>query len=104
MADGSILRWLANLERFTALLEKYNTYYIGHGPACDFSAIERQKNYFLAYCSELLKATDGTALLSDETKKTFEQKMLSLYPDYGCQFMITLSATKVAEELKTIIH
>jgi glyoxylase-like metal-dependent hydrolase (beta-lactamase superfamily II) len=99
MADGSILRWLGNLEKYAPILKGYATYYIGHGPQCSYEDIARQKNYFLTYCSEVLKSTHGTGVFSDESKKSFEQVMFSLYPDYGCQFMVGLSADRVAHEL-----
>jgi glyoxylase-like metal-dependent hydrolase (beta-lactamase superfamily II) len=104
MADGSILRWLGNLERYSELLKDYSTYYIGHGDSCDFSALQRQKDYFLTYCSEVLKATGGSAHFTEQAKKQFESKMLSLFPDYGCQFMVGLSADKVAGELSNLGH
>lgn len=100
MADGSILRWLANLEAYSSVLKEYNTFYIGHGPSCDISAIEKQKEYFFVYCSELLKATGGTAVFDDASKKQFEKTMIEKYPEYGCQFMIGLAAEKVAGELR----
>jgi len=99
MADGSILRWLANLEKYAPILKKYNRYYIGHGAPCDFEAIGKQQQYLLDYISEVLKATNGTAVLSEESKALFEKNMLTKYPDYGCQFMVGLAAEKVAEEL-----
>jgi hypothetical protein len=34
MNDGSILRWLANLENHSPVLKNFNTYYVGHGAAC----------------------------------------------------------------------
>lgn len=101
MADGSILRWLANLERFESILKDYETYYIGHGNVCDFSALKTQKDYILTYCSELLKATKGTAVFTEESRKQFETTMLNKFPSYGCQFMVGLSADKVAGELKS---
>ena len=104
MADGSILRWLANLERFDGLLKNYKTYYVGHGQPCDYSALSRQKEYFFTYCAELLNATKGTAVFSEETKKGFEENMLAKYPGYGCQFMVGLAAEKIAGELKSLSH
>jgi glyoxylase-like metal-dependent hydrolase (beta-lactamase superfamily II) len=100
MADGSILRWLANLDRFDSLLKKYNTYYVGHGDPCGYSALSKQREYFLSYCGELLKATNGTAVFNEETRDRFEKNMLAKYPSHGCQFMIGLAAEKVASELK----
>lgn len=99
LADGSVLRWLANLKRLEPVLKNYHTYYIGHGPECSFEDIAKQKEYFIIYCSEVLNATNGTAIFTDESKKIFEQKMYSLYPDYGCQFMVSLSADKAGQEL-----
>jgi glyoxylase-like metal-dependent hydrolase (beta-lactamase superfamily II) len=100
MNDGSILRWLANLERYSPVLKNFSTYYIGHGPSCDFASIAKQEEYFLAYCSNILKATGGTAVFTDETRKTFEQMMLAAFPSYGCAFMVALSADRVAKELQ----
>jgi len=102
MNDGSIRRWLANLKRYTAVLQQFNTYYVGHGAPCDFKAIARQKEYFLTYCSQLLKATNGTGILNEGSKKIFEQAMLSAFPGYGCEFMISLSADRVAQELMSL--
>lgn len=102
MADGSILRWIANLEKYSEVLKNYDTYYVGHGPACNYSAITKQRDYFSDYCSEILKATNGTAIFTDETRKKFEETMLSKYPDYGCQFMVGLAAEKVAGELVSL--
>jgi glyoxylase-like metal-dependent hydrolase (beta-lactamase superfamily II) len=99
MNDGSILRWLANLDRYAARLKQFKTYYIGHGPACDFSDLAAQREYLLRYGANVLAETDGTGIFTDETRKSFEQKMLTMYPDYGCQFMITLSADRVGKEL-----
>jgi glyoxylase-like metal-dependent hydrolase (beta-lactamase superfamily II) len=99
MNDGSILRWLANLDRYSPLLKEFATYYVGHGDSCDFSSIAKQKEYFLTYCANVLKSTNGLGLFLDETRKQFEQTMLSLYPDYGCQFMVSLSADAVGKEL-----
>lgn len=104
MADGSILRWLANLEKYGEILKNYHTYYIGYGDACDFSALAHQKSYFFTYCSELLKATKGTAVFTEDSRKRFETEMLTKFPSYGCQFMVGLSADKVASELKSMSH
>jgi glyoxylase-like metal-dependent hydrolase (beta-lactamase superfamily II) len=99
MNDGSILRWIANLERLTPALNGFRTYHVGHGPACDFASIAKQKEYFQKYCAEVLAATNGTAIFTDDTRKAFEQKMFSLFPSYGCQFMVSLSADRVGQEL-----
>lgn len=104
MADGSILRWIANLEKFTPILKNYQNYYVGHGPTCDFSAIAKQKQYFITYCGELLKATNGTAIFNEQSKQNFESAMIDTFPNYGCQFMIGLAADKVASELRTNSH
>jgi glyoxylase-like metal-dependent hydrolase (beta-lactamase superfamily II) len=104
MNDGSILRWIANLERYSSMLKEFKTYYVGHGEVCDFQDIQRQKEYLLRYCENVLKATNGTAIFTQDTKQEFEKAMVKLYPDYGCQFMIGLSADKVASELISTNH
>lgn len=104
MNDGSTLRWLANLERYAPVLRSFNTLYVGHGATCDFYAIEKQKEYFLTYCSNVLKSTSGTGVFTDDTRKSFEQAMIAAYPQYGCQFMVGLSADRVAQELLTLSH
>jgi glyoxylase-like metal-dependent hydrolase (beta-lactamase superfamily II) len=104
MNDGSILRWIANLEKYAPVLKDFKTYYVGHGASCDFASISKQKQYFLNYCNNVLKATDGTGIFNEESRKTFEQTMLTIYPDYGCQFMVALSADAVGKELMSHSH
>ena len=104
MNDGSILRWLANLERYSEVLKNFRTYFVGHGPSCDFTALANQKEYFLTYCSNVLIATRGTGIFTDETRKSFEQTMLAAFPNYGCQFMVALSADRVGKELLSLSH
>jgi glyoxylase-like metal-dependent hydrolase (beta-lactamase superfamily II) len=104
MNDGSILRWIANLEKYAPVLKDFKTYYVGHGAPCDFASIAKQKQYFLNYCTNVLKVTDGTGIFNEESGKTFEQTMLTIYPDYGCQFMVALSADAVGKELVSHSH
>jgi glyoxylase-like metal-dependent hydrolase (beta-lactamase superfamily II) len=104
MNDGSILRWIANLEKYAPVLKDFKTYYVGHGSSCDFASIAKQKQYFLNYCNNVLKVTDGTGIFNDESRKRFEQTMLTVYPDYGCQFMVALSADAVGKELMSHSH
>jgi len=104
MNDGSILRWLANLEKYSPVLKKFKNYYVDHGATCDFTAIAKQKEYFLTYCSNILKTSNGTEIFNDDTRKSFEQAMLSAYPSYGCQFMVALSADRVGKELLNLSH
>lgn len=104
MNDGSILRWIANLDRFAPTLKDYNTYLCGHGIDCDYKALQRQKEYFNNYCSEVLVATKGMGIFNDDTRKTFEQSILAAYPRYGCQFMVALSADAVSRELVSLSH
>lgn len=99
MNDGSVLRWISNLHRYSPVLKNFKTYYVGHGPSCDYTSLEKQKEYFIKYCSNVLSATDGTGIFTDDTRKAFEQKMLGEFPGYGCQFMVGLSSDRVAREL-----
>ena len=43
--------------------------------------------------------TGGTGIFTEETKAKFEASIVSSYPDYGCQFMISLAAETVGKEL-----
>jgi glyoxylase-like metal-dependent hydrolase (beta-lactamase superfamily II) len=99
MADGNILRWLSNLEKYNDLLKQYDQYYVGHGSVCNFSALQKQKEYFLTYCGEVLAHTHGTGTFSNESKDAFIKTMTNRYPNYGCQFMIGLAAEVVGREL-----
>ncbi len=102
MNDGSILRWLANLESLSPVLNSFKTLFLGHGAPSGFSAIAAQREYFLTYCSNVLIATKGSGVFNDDTRKNFEQLMFSAYPGYGCQFMVALSADKVGKELLSL--
>jgi len=104
MNDGSILRWIANLDKYAPVLKDFKDYYVGHGSSCDFMSLKKQKDYFLNYCTNVLKATDGTGIFNDQTRKIFEQTMLAVFPDYGCQFMVALSADYVGNELVSLSH
>lgn len=104
MNDGSILRWLANLEKFTPILKDFDNYYIGHGPTANFTDLQKQTEYFLSYCNNVLKSTNGTGVFNDDTRKEFEKNMFAAYPNYGCQFMVGLSADRVGQELISLAH
>jgi len=104
MNDGSILRWLSNLDRYSPVLKNFTSYYVGHGPAGNFTSLAKQKEYFLTYSSNVLKATKGSGIFADDTRKAFEQTMFNLFPDYGCQFMVALSADRVGKELVSLSH
>lgn len=102
MMNGSVLRWIANLGRFEEPLAKYPTLYVGHGPAADSSLIQRQRQYFDTACAALLDATAGTAELTDDSRKKYQQAMLAKYPDYGFTLTVGFSADALAKELAGI--
>jgi glyoxylase-like metal-dependent hydrolase (beta-lactamase superfamily II) len=99
MMDGAILRWIANLERFGELLAKYTTLYVGHGASSDSSLIQKQRDYLGTACRALLEATAGGAVLTDDSRKKYEEMMLAKYPDYGFALTVALSADALAKEL-----
>src|SRR6185369_3294156 len=99
MMDGSVLRWLGNLERFEELLAQYKKLYLGHGPSGDSSLIAQQKEYFLTAAALLLNETNGSATLTDESKKAYEKAMVEKYPNYGFQLTVAFSADALAKEL-----
>jgi glyoxylase-like metal-dependent hydrolase (beta-lactamase superfamily II) len=99
MMDGSVLRWMANLDRFRALLERYAVLYVGHGPASGHSLIGQQRQYFETACAALLDATDGSAMLTDESRKRYSEAMLAKYPGFGFTLTVGYSADALAREL-----
>ena len=99
MADGSVLRWIANIERLTSLLTQYRAIYVGHGAPTDPSVLGRQKEYLLTACASVLDATDGTAVFTEASKKKYEASMFARYPGYGFQFTVAFSADALAKEL-----
>lgn len=100
MNDGKILRWLANLERFTPLLKSAKNLYIGHGNEGGIELIDMQKKYLIDYCAALLEVTNGGVRLSEESTNKFIAEMERKYPAHGLNFMLGLSAAKVASELR----
>lgn len=99
MMDGSVLRWIANLKRFGPLLSTYRTLYVGHGPASDSTLLEKQQQYFETACVKLLEATAGSAVLTADSRKAYEQAMVAAFPNYGFTLTVALSADALAREL-----
>jgi len=99
MMDGSILRWIGNLERYRGLLAQYKMLYLGHGPSVDATAIDQQQKYFATASAVLLEATYGTAKPTKEAKKKYRDIMLAKYPGYGFQLTVELSVDALAKEL-----
>jgi hypothetical protein len=81
------------------LLASYPTLYVGHGQASDASLIQRQRLYFETACTTILDVTNGSALLTDESRKAYERTMLASYPDYGFKLTVGFSADALAREL-----
>lgn len=99
MNDGQVLRWLANLDRYEPLLKEAKTLYIGHGKEGGAEMLEMQKAYLNDYCATLLKVSKGSAQLDEELTNQFVAEIAKKYPGYGLEFMVGLSAAKVASEL-----
>ena len=102
MADGAVLRWLANLERFRSVLADC-TLYVGHGQPGPVTLLDQQREYMLTYCTNLLTLMPGSAQLAEPTIQQFIGQTERAYPHYGLQFMIGLSAQRVAQELASPI-
>jgi glyoxylase-like metal-dependent hydrolase (beta-lactamase superfamily II) len=99
IADGRVLRWLANIERFRALLEGVTTLYPGHGRAGGVKLLDAQKDYLLAYCAALLEVAGDSAAADERAKEELAGKMRRILPGAPLEFMIGLSADAVAAEL-----
>jgi glyoxylase-like metal-dependent hydrolase (beta-lactamase superfamily II) len=99
IADGSVLHWLANLERFRALLEGVATLYPGHGRAGGAELLDAQKDYLLAYCAAVLEVAGDSATVDERAKEELAERMRRVLPGAPLEFMIGLSADAVAAEL-----
>jgi glyoxylase-like metal-dependent hydrolase (beta-lactamase superfamily II) len=99
IADGSVLRWLANIERFRALLEGVATLYPGHGRAGGAELLDAQKDYLLAYCAAVLEVAGDSATTDERAKEEIAGKMRRGLPGAPLELMIGLSADAVAAEL-----
>jgi glyoxylase-like metal-dependent hydrolase (beta-lactamase superfamily II) len=99
IADGRVLRWLANIERFRALLEGVATLYPGHGRAGGAELLDAQKDYLLAYCAAVLEVAGDSAATDERAKEELAGKMRRILPGAPLEFMIGLSADAVAAEL-----
>ena len=99
IADGRVLRWLANIERFRALLEGVATLYPGHGRAGGIELLDAQKNYLLAYCAAVLEVAGDGAATDEQAKEELAGTMRRVLPGAPLEFMIGLSADAVAAEL-----
>jgi glyoxylase-like metal-dependent hydrolase (beta-lactamase superfamily II) len=99
IADGRVLRWLANIERFRALLEGVATLYPGHGRAGGVELLDAQKDYLLAYCAAVLEVAGDSATTDERAKEELAERMRRVLPGAPLEFMIGLSADAVAAEL-----
>lgn len=99
LADGDILRWLANLERARTRLPATAVLYPGHGPAGTRALLDEQRDYLLAYCAAVADIANGAATLTDGQKTALEERMERVRPGAPLGFMIGLSADAVAAEL-----
>jgi len=99
IADGRVLRWLANIERFRALLEGVATLYPGHGRAGGVELLDAQKDYLLAYCTTVLEVAGDSATTDERAKEELARRMRRFLQGAPLEFMIGLSADAVAAEL-----
>jgi glyoxylase-like metal-dependent hydrolase (beta-lactamase superfamily II) len=100
LADGQILRWLANLERLRKVLSESTTLYPGHGPAGSRELIDQQRDYLLAYTTALTEMLDGAATFDLAAPEALVAEMERYRPGAPLNFMIGLSASAVAAELR----
>ncbi len=98
-ADGRILAWLANLERFRPLLVGVPTLYPGHGQPGDPSLLDQQRDYLLAYCAAVRDLSGGMPSLTEEAKRELAERMGRFRPRAPLGFMVALGADAVAAEL-----
>jgi glyoxylase-like metal-dependent hydrolase (beta-lactamase superfamily II) len=100
LADGKILRWLANLERLRKLLPDRATLYPGHGPVGSHELIDQQRDYLLAYATAVIRLLDDGATFDPAAPEALVAEMERYRPGAPLNFMIGLSASAVAAELR----
>jgi glyoxylase-like metal-dependent hydrolase (beta-lactamase superfamily II) len=100
LADGQILRWLTNLERLRDLLDDGATLYPGHGPAGSRELIDQQRDYLLAYATAVTRLLDSTTTFDPAAPEALVASMERYRPEAPLSFMIGLSASAVAAELR----
>jgi glyoxylase-like metal-dependent hydrolase (beta-lactamase superfamily II) len=99
LADGAVLAWLANIERYRPLLSEIFTIYPGHGAPAGPELLDAQRDYILAYVAAVRELLGADGALSDEAVSELERRMHQERPDAPLDFMISLSANAVAREL-----
>lgn len=99
IADGRVLKWLANIERIRAMLPSDATLYPGHGPSDSVELLEAQRDYLLAYCAALAGVTADGGAIDDDVRAKLTDTMRRQRPGAPLEFMIGLSADAVAAEL-----
>lgn len=97
VSDGQTKAWLANLQRLTPVLREMGRLYPGHGESGGLELIAWQRNYLEAYRGAI--ADLGPAPLTEEKKKTLEERMLKFLPNDRLRFLIGLGADAVAREM-----
>lgn len=100
LADGKVLPWLANIERFRPLLSTANAIYPGHGAPGGTELLAAQRDYLLAYSASIRNLMDGNGTLDEGAKQELIERMERFRPGSPLGFMIPLSAEAVASELR----
>ncbi len=104
IADGSVLKWLANLERMKRELAGMKMLYPGHGDAGDLGILEAQQKYLIAYAESVSAVLGNKTELTDDDKKALATRMEVYRPNAPLTFMVELSADAVAHELQAHEH
>jgi glyoxylase-like metal-dependent hydrolase (beta-lactamase superfamily II) len=99
LADGQVLRWLANIEHMRPHLAGSLAIYAGHGPAGTVELLDRQRDYLLAYCGAVRGLALGAEGLTEATTQELVSRMERYLPQAPLTFMIALSGGAVAAEL-----
>jgi glyoxylase-like metal-dependent hydrolase (beta-lactamase superfamily II) len=100
MADGHVLAWLANIERFRPLLSSVSAIYPGHGALGGPELLDAQRDYLIAYCAAVRELLGAGSALPDGANQELERRMQEYRPGAPLEFMISLSVDAVARELK----
>jgi glyoxylase-like metal-dependent hydrolase (beta-lactamase superfamily II) len=99
VADGKVLAWLANIERFRPLLASIATIYPGHGAMGSAEQLDKQRDYLLAYSGAVRDLLGDDEALDENAKQELVNCMEQIRPNAPLEFMISLGADAVAHEV-----
>lgn len=102
MSDGNSEQWLEVLQSLLVELADVKQLFTGHGlPGKAYKLVQIQIEYIRYYRSNLHAMIRGEQLLNDIQKQSFEQLMITNYPEFQLTSFIKAGIDAVSQELIT---